>query len=258
MRRHPVGVSVVTVDREGERLGLDGRLARIGRARASARRDLDRRQAALHELLRDAGGFGVSLLGADQDALAQHFARGRAADRALARDRDPRGDARRRCSTARSAGSSASSAASTRRATTRSSSAGRARRARARGPPLLRLGGEYGRRDRRVVFDLDGVVVDSEQVWDDVREQLVRERGGALARGRAGGDDGHELDRVVALHARRRSACPSRRRRSTTRSSGGCSSATGRAAADRRARSRRSSGWPAHGRSGSRRRRTAR
>jgi len=29
-----------------------------------------------------------------------------------------------------------------------------------------------------VVFDLDGVIVDSEQVWDDVREQLVRERGG--------------------------------------------------------------------------------
>jgi HAD superfamily hydrolase (TIGR01509 family) len=30
-----------------------------------------------------------------------------------------------------------------------------------------------------VVFDLDGVVVDSEQVWDDVRERLARERGGA-------------------------------------------------------------------------------
>jgi HAD superfamily hydrolase (TIGR01509 family) len=29
-----------------------------------------------------------------------------------------------------------------------------------------------------VVFDLDGVVVDSEQVWDDVRESYVRERGG--------------------------------------------------------------------------------
>ena len=29
-----------------------------------------------------------------------------------------------------------------------------------------------------VVFDLDGVIVDSEQVWDDVREHLVRERGG--------------------------------------------------------------------------------
>jgi len=29
-----------------------------------------------------------------------------------------------------------------------------------------------------VVFDMDGVIVDTEQVWDDVREQLVRERGG--------------------------------------------------------------------------------
>ena len=29
-----------------------------------------------------------------------------------------------------------------------------------------------------VVFDLDGVIVDSEQVWDDVREQLAKERGG--------------------------------------------------------------------------------
>ena len=28
-----------------------------------------------------------------------------------------------------------------------------------------------------VVFDLDGVLLDSEQVWDDVREQLVREVG---------------------------------------------------------------------------------
>jgi HAD superfamily hydrolase (TIGR01509 family) len=29
-----------------------------------------------------------------------------------------------------------------------------------------------------VVFDLDGVIVDSEQVWDEVREQLAHERGG--------------------------------------------------------------------------------
>jgi HAD superfamily hydrolase (TIGR01509 family) len=29
-----------------------------------------------------------------------------------------------------------------------------------------------------VVFDLDGVVVDSEQVWDEVRERYARERGG--------------------------------------------------------------------------------
>jgi beta-phosphoglucomutase-like phosphatase (HAD superfamily) len=29
-----------------------------------------------------------------------------------------------------------------------------------------------------VVFDLDGVIVDSEQVWDDVRERYTRETGG--------------------------------------------------------------------------------
>lgn len=29
-----------------------------------------------------------------------------------------------------------------------------------------------------VVFDLDGVIVDTEQVWDEVREELARERGG--------------------------------------------------------------------------------
>jgi HAD superfamily hydrolase (TIGR01509 family) len=29
-----------------------------------------------------------------------------------------------------------------------------------------------------VVFDMDGVLIDSEQVWDAVRERLVRERGG--------------------------------------------------------------------------------
>jgi HAD superfamily hydrolase (TIGR01509 family) len=29
-----------------------------------------------------------------------------------------------------------------------------------------------------VVFDLDGVILDSEQVWDEVREELTRERGG--------------------------------------------------------------------------------
>ena len=29
-----------------------------------------------------------------------------------------------------------------------------------------------------VVFDLDGVLLDSEQLWDEVREELTRERGG--------------------------------------------------------------------------------
>ena len=31
---------------------------------------------------------------------------------------------------------------------------------------------------KAVVFDLDGVILDSEQVWDEVREGLARERGG--------------------------------------------------------------------------------
>ncbi len=29
-----------------------------------------------------------------------------------------------------------------------------------------------------IVFDLDGVLVDSEHVWDEVLEELARERGG--------------------------------------------------------------------------------
>jgi flavin reductase (DIM6/NTAB) family NADH-FMN oxidoreductase RutF len=34
------------------------------------------RQAAMHELMREAGGFALSLLRGDQEAVAQHFARG--------------------------------------------------------------------------------------------------------------------------------------------------------------------------------------
>lgn len=34
------------------------------------------RQAAMHELLRGAGGFALSLLAGDQEGIAQHFARG--------------------------------------------------------------------------------------------------------------------------------------------------------------------------------------
>ena len=76
MRRYPVGVAVATVEVEGTRVGLtlsslvslalEPPLVGISVAH----------QAAFHELLREAGGFAVSLLAGDQLELAQHFARG--------------------------------------------------------------------------------------------------------------------------------------------------------------------------------------
>jgi flavin reductase (DIM6/NTAB) family NADH-FMN oxidoreductase RutF len=76
LRRHPSGVAVVAVEANGQRIGLtiatltslslEPPLVGIAIAR----------EAALHELLREAGSFAVSLLAADQDHLAEHFARG--------------------------------------------------------------------------------------------------------------------------------------------------------------------------------------
>jgi flavin reductase (DIM6/NTAB) family NADH-FMN oxidoreductase RutF len=76
MRTFPSGVAVVTVDLEGERIGLT--------VSSLVSLSLDpplvglavSRQAALHELLRRAGSFGVSLLGDGQEELATRFSRG--------------------------------------------------------------------------------------------------------------------------------------------------------------------------------------
>ena len=76
MRRFPSGVTVVTVDLEGERIGLT--------VSSLVALSLDpplvglavSRQAALHELLRRAGSFGVSLLREGQEELATRFSRG--------------------------------------------------------------------------------------------------------------------------------------------------------------------------------------
>ena len=54
-----------------------------------------------------------------------------------------------------------------------------------------------------VIFDMDGVIVDSEHVWDEIRENARARARRPLARGRTAGHDGDELARVVALHARR-------------------------------------------------------
>src|SRR5262245_42559094 len=76
LSRHPTGVCVVTVATAEQKLGLTlGSLVSlsldpplVGFAVSG--------QAAMHELLREAGGCAISILAAGQDWLAQHFARG--------------------------------------------------------------------------------------------------------------------------------------------------------------------------------------
>jgi flavin reductase (DIM6/NTAB) family NADH-FMN oxidoreductase RutF len=67
---------VLTIDVEGERLGLTvGSLVSLSLEPPLVGVSVSR-QAAMHELLRRADGFGLSLLAGDQEAVAQHFARG--------------------------------------------------------------------------------------------------------------------------------------------------------------------------------------
>ena len=76
MGTFPAGVAVVTVDVEGEKLGLTvGTLVSLSLEPPLVGFAISR-EAAMHELLRQAGGCAISLLAAGQDWLAQHFARG--------------------------------------------------------------------------------------------------------------------------------------------------------------------------------------
>jgi flavin reductase (DIM6/NTAB) family NADH-FMN oxidoreductase RutF len=76
MRRFPAGVAVVAVEVDGERLGLTiGTLIPLSLQPPLVGFAV-RREAALHEFLHRSEAFGVSLLAGDQEALAQHFARG--------------------------------------------------------------------------------------------------------------------------------------------------------------------------------------
>lgn len=75
MARVPAPVAVVTVDLDGQRLGLTvASLVSLSLEPPLVGFALGR-QAQLHELLHGAGNFGVSLLRGDQEAVAQHFAR---------------------------------------------------------------------------------------------------------------------------------------------------------------------------------------
>jgi flavin reductase (DIM6/NTAB) family NADH-FMN oxidoreductase RutF len=76
MRRFPTGVAVVTVDAEEQRVGLTVATVVTLSLEPPLVGVAISRQAALHELLREAGTFSLSLLAADQKAVAQHFARG--------------------------------------------------------------------------------------------------------------------------------------------------------------------------------------
>jgi len=74
--RFPSGVAVVTVDSGGQRVGLTvGTLVGLSLEPPLVGFSVAR-QAALHELLREAGRCAVSLLAAGQEELAEHFARG--------------------------------------------------------------------------------------------------------------------------------------------------------------------------------------
>lgn len=76
LQRHPAGVCVVTVVAEEQKLGLTiGSFVSLSLTPPLVGFAVSR-EAAMHELLREAGGCAISLLAAGQEWLAQHFARG--------------------------------------------------------------------------------------------------------------------------------------------------------------------------------------
>ena len=76
MRSVPAAVAVVTVEVEGGRIGLTvASLVSLSLEPPLVGFAI-RRDAALHELLRESRELAISILSAGQERLAQHFARG--------------------------------------------------------------------------------------------------------------------------------------------------------------------------------------
>jgi flavin reductase (DIM6/NTAB) family NADH-FMN oxidoreductase RutF len=76
MRYWPHGVSVLAVDYEGDRMGVTlSSLVSLSLEPPLVGVSIGK-QASLYELLRNAGAFAVSLLGAEQEDLARRFAAG--------------------------------------------------------------------------------------------------------------------------------------------------------------------------------------
>jgi flavin reductase (DIM6/NTAB) family NADH-FMN oxidoreductase RutF len=77
MRHYPQGVSVLTVDHDGERMGVTiSSLVSLALTDPPLVGVSIGHQASSYELLRRAGGFAVSLLGGGQAEVATRFAAG--------------------------------------------------------------------------------------------------------------------------------------------------------------------------------------
>ena len=76
MHRFPHGVAVVTVDARGQQVGLTVSSLVSLSIEPPLVSFAVARQAAIHELLLEAGEFAVSLLAEGQEGVAEHFARG--------------------------------------------------------------------------------------------------------------------------------------------------------------------------------------
>ena len=76
MRRFPAGVAVLTVDAEGDRIGITiGSLVSLSLEPALVGVSVGK-QLAAHELVRSARTFAVSILSSEQEDLALRFASG--------------------------------------------------------------------------------------------------------------------------------------------------------------------------------------
>ena len=76
LRRMPTGVAVLTVDAGGQRVGLTvATLVSLSLEPPLVGVAVSR-QAAIHELVRQTGTCALSLLAAEQQEVADHFARG--------------------------------------------------------------------------------------------------------------------------------------------------------------------------------------
>src|SRR6266542_2991568 len=190
MRRFPAPVAVVTTTLDDERYGLTvGSLVSLSLQPPLVGISIGR-ESSSHEPIRRAGRFAVSLLSGEQEWVAQHFARSgtrRSRSGPVSRYATASAD---RSSRAPWRGSDAAPGPSTKPAITRSSSARCSAASWVPSVPASSTGPAATSRFEvmavytditsaaAVVFDLDGVILDTEQLWDEVREGLARERGG--------------------------------------------------------------------------------